>query len=446
MRSRGRWGVQLRLTVLAALVVGLGLVVGGAAVATLVRDDLTGDAEELARQRAESAVPLFADGVPAALPELVQVVGRDGAVVASNSGLGGTRLLALWPDADAVTGTSRLPDGERCAVAGVPGTVAGRPVAVYAAASLDHVEDGVSATVHAMAVVVPLLLIAVTLVSWLLVGRALRPIEAIRRQVSEITGSRLDRRVPEPPTDDEVGKLARTMNAMLARMQADHDRQQRFAADAAHELRSPLAAIRARLEIGLAHPDRTDWVRLAQDVHREGARLSGLTDELLALARADDAPDPTGWVDLDEIVLGEIESVRSRGTVEVHLSPFSAVRLLGSPGGLGRVVRNLLDNAERHARSTVTAGLWLDRDGFAELVVSDDGPGVPEPDRDHVFDRFFRVQPARARQDGGAGLGLAIVRDIVERHGGGVWLADSPAGASFHVRLPVTARPTVAGD
>ncbi|CCH32620.1 HAMP domain-containing sensor histidine kinase [Actinosynnema sp. NPDC047251] len=436
MRRRGGWGVQLRLTVLAVLVVGLGLVLGGAVVAVLVRDDLTGDAEEQALSRAESAVPLVEAGLPAALPDLVQVVDRDGAVLASNEALGGTRLLALWPDADVVTGTSRLPDGERCTVAGVRGTLAGRPVAVYAAASLDHVEDGVTATVHAMAVIVPVLVVAVTLVSWLLVGRALRPIGAIRRQVSEITGSRLDRRVPEPPTDDEVGRLARTMNAMLARMQADHDRQQRFAADAAHELRSPLAAIRAQLEIGLTHPDRTDWVRVAQDLHREGARLSGLTDELLELARSDDAPDPTGWVDLDEVVLAEIETIRSRGTVEVLLSPFSAVRLHGNAGGLRRVVRNLLDNAERHARGTVTVGLWLGEDGFAELVVSDDGPGVPGADHDRVFDRFFRVQPARARKDGGAGLGLAIVRDVVERHGGTVWLANPSSGASFHVRLP----------
>jgi len=272
------------------------------------------------------------------------------------------------------------------------------------------------------------------------VGRALRPVEAIRERVTEITASQLDRRVPEPPADDEVGRLARTMNEMLARLEEVHERQRRFAADAAHELRSPLASLRTRLEIGLAHPAGTDWVRVAGDLHRETVRLAGLTDELIVLALADGVTEPVEWVDLDEVVLTEIDAVRTRGVVDVELTSFSAARLRGRAGELSRVVRNLLDNAEHHARHRITVSLWT-AERFAELIVADDGPGIPASDQAKVFERFFRSQRARDRDTGGAGLGLAIVREVTERHGGVVWLAEAAEGACFHVRLPLAAEP-----
>ncbi|TWP51292.1 HAMP domain-containing histidine kinase [Lentzea tibetensis] len=438
MAGSRRAGVRVRLTALAVLVVGLGLVAGGWVALTLVRDRLTSNAEDEAHRQADAVVPMIVNGLPPALPSLVQIVERDGTVAAAGSELAHTRLLALWPDDGPVTGTSRLPDGEHHAVAGVVGAVNGRPVAVYAAASLEHADEGVEAAASALVIIVPLLLVAVGGTAWLVVGRALRPVEAIRERVTEITGSQLDRRVPEPASDDEIGRLARTMNEMLTRLEQTHERQRRFAADAAHELRSPLASLRTRLEVGLAHPAGTDWVRLAGEVHREAVRLGGLTDELIVLALTDGVSEPVEWVDLDEVVLTEIDAVRARGVVDVELSPFSAARLRGRTGELGRVVRNLLDNAERHARHRITVGLRAE-ERFAELVVADDGPGIPAPDRELVFERFFRSQRARERDSGGAGLGLAIVREVTERHGGLVWLAESAEGACFHVRLPLTA-------
>ena len=440
MAVRRRAGVRVRLTAMAVLVVGLGLVAGGAAALILVRDQLTGNAEEEALRQAESFASMITGGLPAALPSLIQVVERDGTVLAAGAEVAHTRLLALLPESGAVTGTTRLPDGEHHTVAGVGATVRGQPVAVYAAAPLERVDEGVEAATTALAIIVPILLVATGGTAWLVVGRALRPVEAIREQVTEITASRLDRRVPEPPADDEVGRLARTMNDMLARLEEVHERQRRFAADAAHELRSPLASLRTRLEIGLAHPSRTDWVRVAGDLHREAVRLGDLTDELIVLALADGVSEPVEWVDLDEVVLAEIDAVRSRGVVDVELSPFSAARLRGRSGELSRVVRNLLDNAEHHARHRITVGLWS-AERFAELVVADDGPGVPDADRTKVFERFFRSQRARERVTGGAGLGLAIVREVTERHGGLVWLDDSTEGACFHVRLPLAAEP-----
>ncbi|HEV8560319.1 MAG TPA: ATP-binding protein, partial [Actinophytocola sp.] len=314
----------------------------------------------------------------------------------------------------------------------------GKPVAVYAASSLETVTEGVDATTSALLIAVPVLLVIIGAASWLLVGRTLRPVEAMRRQVAEITADDLDRRVPEPPAADELGRLASTMNAMLARLQRAHELEHRFAGDAAHELRSPLAAILTQLEVGLAHSADTDWLALARSVHREGTRLDRLTDELLTLSRADDHR-PFEPVDLDELVLSEVDLVRARGRVSVDLSALSAARLPGRPEDLRRVIRNLLDNAERHAASVITVGLTADT-SVAELVIADDGDGIPEADRDAVFTRFHRLQPARDRDTGGAGLGLAIARGIVEAHGGRIWTAPAPVGADLHVRLPLHAQ------
>ena len=301
----------------------------------------------------------------------------------------------------------------------------------------EQVNEGVEATAYALLVAVPVLLAVLAVTSWLLVGRALRPVEAIRAQVAEITANELDRRVPVPSTQDELERLARTMNAMLVRLEEAHERQRRFVGDAAHELRSPLAAMLTRIEVGLAHPAETDWVELGRQVHQQGGRLSRLADELLVLVRADREVADLEWVDLEELVLTEVEAVRARGRVDVTLSPFSAIRIRGRPYDIRAVVRNLLDNAERHARRSVVVGLGT-AGGEAELVVSDDGDGIPEPDRERVFERFLRLQHARDRDSGGAGLGLAIVRDVAAGHGGRAWVADTTRGARLHVRFPLT--------
>lgn len=439
-----RGSVRVRLTLLAVLVVGIGLVAGGSVVLTLVWHSLTANAENEARQRAQDTATMLGDGPPPMLPAFTQIIARDGAKIAASAELRDERaLLAQWPDGRVVAGTVNFPsgsDGADYAVVGVSATSAGVPVAVFAAVSLDHAAEGVEATTTALAIAIPVLLAIVAATSWLLVGRALRPVEAIRGQVDEITATELDRRVPEPPGDDEVGRLARTMNEMLARLQEAHGHQRRFIGDAAHELRSPLATIQARLEVGLAHTGHTDWVSLARDLHVSSTRLNHLVEELLVLSRTDHgngAQEDVSLVDLDELVLAGVDEIRSRGRVAVDLASFSATRLRGRPDELRRVVRNLLDNAERHATSKVTVSL-LATTRFAELVVADDGAGIPEADREVVFERFLRLQPARDRDSGGAGLGLAIARDVVVGHGGRVWVADSPAGAEFHVRLPLT--------
>jgi signal transduction histidine kinase len=288
------------------------------------------------------------------------------------------------------------------------------------------------------------LLVLVGALTWVLVGRALRPVESIRRQVDEITGAALDRRVPERGGHDEISRLARTMNAMLDRLQSSVERQRRFVSDASHELRSPLASSRAHLEVAVAHPDATNWPATAAELLEENQRMERLVADLLFLARADGsnyAPH-VGPVDVDELVLAEVSRVRSRGRVAVDISKVGAARVKGNAELLSRVVRNLLENAERHAHSSARVELYR-HDGEVELVVADDGQGVPVLDRERIFDRFNRLDAARARRDGGAGLGLAIAREIVTAHGGRIW-ADEPGpslngggpGARFVVRLP----------
>ncbi|MFD5517675.1 sensor histidine kinase [Streptomyces sp. NPDC127066] len=457
-------GIRVRLTLLAVLVVAAGLLLASVVVLALVRNDLSGNARSAATERARDAASELTSGVLPALPNVdedrpvLQIVDEHGTVLAASPELRGRGPLLPQRPTDHAVGSRlhRLPigDGAPYWAVGLPAHLAGRPVAVYAAASLEPVGEGVDAALSALLVVSPVILIVAGGTAWLLVGRALRPVEAMRRQVAEITSGELDLRVPEPPGTDEIGRLARTMNAMLERLQQAGERQRRFVSDASHELRSPLAAMRTRTEVGLAHPAATDWPVLARDVHREVGRLDQLVEELLALSRAGagNGSAPASSVDLDELLLTEVEAIRARGRVNVDLSGLSPVRVQGHPQQLRAVVRNLLDNAERHARTRIAVRLFPfgEEDGCghgnaggvevgpaAELVVADDGPGVAAAHREQLFDRFFRVQSARDRNSGGVGLGLAIVRDVVTTHGGRVWIADPPGGAEFHVRLPM---------
>jgi signal transduction histidine kinase len=290
----------------------------------------------------------------------------------------------------------------------------------------------------------PLLVALVAATTWAVVGRALRPVERIRARVAAIGGRDLQARVPEPGTGDEVDRLASTMNEMLARLQGSAERQQRFVADASHELRSPLTGIRAQLEVDLAHPGAADPLATERQVLDEVDRLQRLVADLLVLARHDAGGAagpgrPPCALDLDDLVLREARRLREGGRVEVDTASVSGAQVVGHADELVRVVRNLVDNAGRHAASRVVLALRED-DRWAELTVADDGAGIPADQRDRLFDRFTRADDARARDQGGSGLGLAITRALVTDHGGTVELAPSTTGACFVVRLPVAGR------
>jgi signal transduction histidine kinase len=269
----------------------------------------------------------------------------------------------------------------------------------------------------------------------------------MRRELDDITAHSLDRRVPLPDTDDEIGRLAHTMNEMLDRLEAFTDRQRRFVADASHELQSPLASSLAGLEVALAEPDDRAWRATAADLVAENERMTHLVADLLLLARLDEgtATPPRTLIDLDDLVRGEVGRLTARAQVTVDADAVRPVEIRGNPGELTRLVRNLLENAERYAASRIEVSTDVERDDgeqFAVVVVADDGPGVPADDRDRVFERFARVDDSRSRGTGGTGLGLAIVRQVAERHGGTVTLEGPGPGARFVVRLPVAATGT----
>jgi signal transduction histidine kinase len=311
------------------------------------------------------------------------------------------------------------------------------PATVVVGASLESPRDSLDDLVEILVISFPVLLAVLGLVIWVVVGRALRPVEAIRREVDSITGNAVGRRVSEPPTHDEVARLARTMNDMLARVDDAARVQRQFVADASHELRSPLAGIRNQIEVDLASPDRADWQATEAEVLDETRRMERLVDDLLALAKAD-APVAAGErepVDLDDLVLREAARLRARGRIRVDTHRVSAGQVIGDRDQLRRVVRNLADNAERHADTTVAFTVGA-RAAWVDLALEDDGDGIPAADRERIFERFTRLDAARSRQDGGTGLGLAIVRDIVARHGGSVVVDADSACTRFVVRIP----------
>jgi signal transduction histidine kinase len=440
--------VRIRTAVAAALVVGLVLAVSAVAVSILLRRSLVHHLRDATELRSADVASLArGDDLPSVIPQvgedqaLVQVFDGAGRLLASSAELGDGAALPqfLGPGETLLTRIVEHPafdTDESFLVSARRIQAPSGPAVVYAAASLDDVDDTVSTVNGILAVGVPLLLAAVGFTSWLVTGRALRPVDSIRTEVAEITSQDLARRVPEPAANDEIGRLARTMNSMLDRLQAGSDRQRRFVADASHELQSPLASARAQLEVGVASGDDTDWPATVVDVLKEHDRMERLVQDLLFVASTDEGAEPPSRqrIDLDDLVLEEAGSVRAKGKVELDLSRVSGGQVMGDRHQLGRVVRNLLDNAERHARTRVAVELAADGD-IVQLVVTDDGDGIPPEDRARVFERFTRLDKGRSRLDGGTGLGLAIAKAVVEAHGGTIAVLEGDGGR-FAVRLP----------
>ena len=257
-------------------------------------------------------------------------------------------------------------------------------------------------------------------------------------EAGEIEIDDLERRLPDPRTGDELSDLAETINGMLDRVRHGVATERRFVADAAHELRSPIAASTALLEVSLGTDD-LDWKVTAMSVLDEQRRLGALVDDLVLLARLDDAGRVAkrfDTVSLDDVVVAEV--TRPFAT-EIEVMAIEPIDVVGDPASLVRVVRNLLSNADRHASDRVEVRLER-RASDCLLHIDDDGSGVPAAERQRVFDRFARLDDARARDAGGSGIGLAIVKQVVELSGGTVEVTDAPlGGARFTVTLPLRA-------
>jgi signal transduction histidine kinase len=451
--------VRARTAAASVLVVGVGVLAAGVAVTALLHRSLVADTDRAALHRAQDVVALLEAGaLPPQLPVpadtdnddlLVQVVDPAGRIVsASPLMVDAPVMLPGRPPAAGGRRTATIrglqpdpPDQYR--VVALTATGAHPGYTVYTANELDMVAESDATLTRLLVRAGPPFLALVAVVAWLIADRALRRVEAIRTRVAGITAEALDRRVPEPPGDDEITRLARTMNEMLDRLQAAGERQSRFVADASHELKSPLAAVQAELEVALAHPGRADWEATAVRLLDEDRRMERLVADLLFLAQCDDGDAslltaPAERVALDAVVVDEVARLGSRWSVPVEVDmavPQSEAGVAGREEHLARVVRNLLENAARHARSRVTVALWAVAGGELELIVGDDGPGIDAADRNRVFDRFTRLDDARSRDDGGSGLGLPIAREIVEAHGGRISIGDGPGGRLI-VRLP----------
>lgn len=373
----------------------------------------------------------------------VQVVAANGEVIGSTANLDGAEVIV--PD-DAQPEPEGFRTVRSIALQGGDYRVFTREVAaadgdlvIHVAQSTEDVEDAIASLVASLAVSIPVVVVALTLLMWWLTGRALSPVEQIRCEVDSMAGDRIGNRVQVPVRDDEIRRLAVTMNRMLDRLENASERQARFVADAAHELRTPLTRIRTELEVDLAHPSRADPDATNRRVLQEAGELQYLIDDLLFLARSDaeHLVPRRAALDLDDLVLAEIRDQRLEARpVEIDSRRVSASQILGDADQMRRVVRNLLSNAVRHAQRVVKVTLHETSEGI-ELVVTDDGSGIAPGDAERVFERFTRLDDSRARLAGGTGLGLSIAREIVEAHGGEIMCdTDQPSGARFVVRLP----------
>jgi signal transduction histidine kinase len=442
-RRRARLAtVRVRTTLAAVVVAGLAMAAGAVVLVVVLGNTLTQEVRTAARLRGQDVAAVLASDASGRAPlavddaeeVLIQVLDEGGRVVdASPNVVGLPSLARLRPGESArIEAPSGAPveEGQFLAVATGADTPRGRRTVVVGR-STETVTEAIVAVSGLLAVGLPLLLAVVGATTWVVVGRALAPVEAIRAEVDAISASALHRRVPDPPADDEIGRLARTMNRMLARLEQAQARQRQLVSDASHELRSPVAAIRQHAEVALAHPGRTTATELAATVLAEDLRLQRLAEDLLLLTRADEHSLALRRrpVDLDDLVFEEARRLRDTAGLRVDTTAVSGGRVDGDAAGLRRVLRNLGDNAASHAGGRLAFSV-AERDGAVVLAVDDDGPGIPEADRERVFRRFVRLDDARARDDGGSGLGLAIVAELVAAHGGTVAVASSPLGGA----------------
>ena len=427
--------VRARTTSAAVLVVAVVLLLGAVALVLSLRGVLTREVRSAAELRADQAVAALESGSdPGAVATsdddelFVQVVDGSGAVVAATRNVSG-QPAAAGPEPGTVTETSVTFDDDEFLVVAQTADTGNTQLTVLVGRSLDRVTESTRAVTGLLAVGLPVTLLVLAGVTWRLVGRALAPVESVRREVDAISATELHHRVPEPAGSDEIARLTVTMNRMLDRLERAQDDQRRFVSDASHELRSPIAAIRQHAEVAQAHPDKTTIPDLAATVGAESVRLQALVDDLLLLASADERTLKLHRrpLDLDDVVFDAARRLRATTSLRIDTTAVSGGRVHADPTAARRVVRNVTDNAARHARAEVRLAL-AEQDGWVAFDVDDDGAGIAPENRMHVFDRFIRLDDARARDAGGAGLGLAIVAELMAAHGGGVTLSDSPLG------------------
>ncbi len=447
-RWHHRISLRLRMLFIAVAAVTVVLAVGGYLLIQLLRAELINTADDAGLDTATSVARLAEAGtLPrelAATEEVstaVQVV-RTGRVISATTNAIGARPFVMadqQPGELWMTDRKTLPfdeDGPFRVLALGTETPEG-DATVYVAVDVEDVGDVVAVAGKLGSVGLIALILILSAVLWVVIGRTLAPVTSIRTRAEAITGAELHRRVPEPAGQDEIADLARTINAMLGRLESSAKQQESFVADAAHELRSPIASLQAHLET-ILNADVPADESVLRDLLHETARMARLVDHLLLLARSDAGTIRAAQVpvDLDDIIRESV-TVTVPAPIPVDTTEVEPVQVKGQPALLEHIVTNLLENAERYAASSIAVSLRGNHE-HAVLTVDDDGPGIPEDRREDVFQRFVRVHESRDRGTGGSGLGLAIVAEIVRIHGGNVEVTDSPSGgARIQVLLPL---------
>ena len=480
-----RWwseqGLRARLMLVGTSGIVAGLAIGSIAIVLAMSYALQRSVDAAADATASSIVALVSDGqvsspLPVPANQVAQVLDMDERVLAG-SGNADQLVPMLRPkEVQAALGGERIEiQGDRVmsdqplrVTARYAGSATNRQIVIVAVPVGDF-NNAVHFLRSALLITLPLLVLVLVAVGWRVVGAALAPVEQLRAGAERITGSATSERLPVPASRDEIQRLAVTLNDMLDRLTRARLRQRAFVADAAHELRSPLASMRIQLEVA---QKLGDWANVGDDLILDIERLSRLVDDLLLLARADEGVrrGAVGPVDLRGLIAdvaarydaarvpvtvagrapvsSQVSVVSSAGSSSAGSSsagggasqgggePPEGLWAEGDPDALLRVLVNLVDNAVRHARTKVVLAVVPDRDS-ALLTVTDDGKGIAVSDRKRVFDRFTRLDDARARDAGGAGLGLAIVQELVRRHGGTIVLQDATPGVRAEVRLPL---------
>lgn len=451
---------RFRVALVSALASAIALGVLSVWLVTQLQGRLEQAAQEVAWERTSTIVQMLRSGTPATDLDrltsgvLFEVTDRQGRILASCPVLrvGDGTLKPSGPDNKIMVQPFELDmqndNTTHCADTFGPAVADDETLTMYVetqvsddnryvvrgAAPVDPAGQGaVDAVREGLLIAVPPVALLIGAIAWLAVRRSLRPVEAIRSEVAEVSAHDLGRRVPVPAGKDEIGKLAETMNTMLTRLDTAVTRQSQFTADASHELRTPLTSLRTQLEVLLAHPDHIDWRTACENAVLDVTRMQDLVADLLLLSKLEKAtPGQFVPVPLADVVGACLAGREPRDGVVITSDVAEDAVVPGNRARLIRLVRNLVDNAERHAITKVHIAVST-TDVECVLTVADDGPGIPVGDRQRVFDRFVRLDDGRDRDEGGSGLGLAIVAEIAQAHGGSVTVGDD---AHFVVRLP----------
>jgi signal transduction histidine kinase len=443
-----RLSLRTKATLIGTALFALVLVAGSILLISTLESRLVASSDQLSRSRVVDLLDLARTGdLPPALTNvdddgMAQVVGSTGEVIAASPNLEGRGAVTDRPTGpDPAVRTFEAPDDQETETYRVWSAAGPSPdgtVHVHVGSSLESVAEASSALRRALWVGVPVTVVLLGVLIWLLLGRTLGRLDRIRADVDRISAENLHARLDGDGADDEVGRLAATMNAMLDRLDRSAQQQRDFVADVSHDLQSPLAAQRVALELALSSTEGVDVGRMRSDVLGPTSDMERLVRDLLVLAELDaDAGTHPSGIDLDEIVLEEATRARAGSEIRIDTAQVSAAPAHADLHDTRRIVRNLLDNAVTYAATRLNLVVDLDGDRV-RLDVIDDGPGIPAEHHEKVFDRFYRADTARARGSG-SGLGLAIARGLAERNGGNLVLLESSTGA--HLRLLLPAHP-----